>query len=73
MFRNTKEPSSGGKHLCLAKVTYGSMVLVHVNSLSIVAAYTCISCCVCVRVAVRPVHTRRPRGHLDRPTVMLQQ
>ena len=31
MFRNTKEPSSGGEHLCLDKVTCGSMVLVHVN------------------------------------------
>ena len=39
MFQNTKEPSSGGEHLCLAKVTRGSMVLVHVNSVSIVAAY----------------------------------
>ena len=51
MFRNTKEPSSGGGHLCLAKVTCGSMVLVHVNSVSIVVAY--ISCCVCVWVAVQ--------------------
>ena len=51
IFRNTKEPSSGGEHLCLAKVTCGSMVLVHVNSVSIVAAY--ISLCVCVRVAVQ--------------------
>ena len=40
MFRNTKETSSGGEHLCLAKVTCGSMVLVHVNSVSIVEAYT---------------------------------
>ena len=40
MFRNTKEPSSGSEHLCLAKVTRGSMVPVHVNSVSIVAAYT---------------------------------
>ena len=39
MFWNTKKPSSGGKHLCLAKVTCGSMVQVHVNSVSIVAAY----------------------------------
>jgi hypothetical protein len=39
MFRNTKEPSSGGEYLCLAKATCGSMVLVHVNSVSIVAAY----------------------------------
>ena len=39
MFRSTKEPSSGGEHLCLAKVTCGSMVLVHMNSVSIVAAY----------------------------------
>ena len=46
MFRNTKEPSSGGEYLCLAEVTCGSMVLVHVNSVSIVAAY--ISCFVCV-------------------------
>ena len=51
MFRNTKEPSSEGEHLCLAKVTCGSVVLVHVNSVSIVAAY--ISCCVCVRDAVQ--------------------
>ena len=56
MFRNTKERSSGGEHLCLAKVTCGSMVQVHVNSVSIVAAY--ISCngkslfCVCVCVCV---------------------
>ena len=50
MFRNTKEPSSGGEHLCLAKVTCGSTVQVHVNSVSIVAAY--ISCCVCVCVCV---------------------
>ena len=42
MFRNTKEPSSGGEDLCLAKVTRGSVVQVHVNSVSIVAAY--ISC-----------------------------
>jgi hypothetical protein len=42
MFWNTKEPSSGSEHLCLAKVTRGSMVLVHVNSVSIVVAY--ISC-----------------------------
>ena len=42
MFRNTKEPSSGGDYLCLAKVTCGSMVQVHVKSVSIVAAY--ISC-----------------------------
>ena len=55
MFRNTKEPSSGGEYLCLAKVTCGSMVQVHVNSVSIVVAY--IRSCVCVRVAVRPVHT----------------
>ena len=40
MFRNTKEPSSGGEYLCLAKVTCGSMVLVHGNSVSIVVAYT---------------------------------
>ena len=40
MFRKTKEPSSGGEHLCLAKVTCGSMVLVHVNWVSIVAPYT---------------------------------
>jgi len=38
----TKEPSSGGEHLCLAKGTCGSTVLVHVKSVSIVAAY--ISC-----------------------------
>ena len=61
MFRNTKEPSSGGERLCLAKVTCGSMVQVHVNSVSIVSAY--ISCCVRVQVTVqsppaqRPVHT----------------
>ena len=42
MFRNTKEPSSGGEHLCLSKVTCGSMVQVHVNSVSNVATY--ISC-----------------------------
>ena len=42
MFQNTKEPSSGGELLCLAKVTCGSEVLVHVNSVSIVTAY--ISC-----------------------------
>ena len=46
MFRKTKVPSSGGEHLCLAKVTCGSMVQAHVNSVSIVAAY--ISSCVCV-------------------------
>ena len=46
MFRNTKEPSSGDEHLCLTKVTCGSMVLVHVNPVSIVGAY--ISCFVCV-------------------------
>ena len=46
MFRNTKETFSGGEYLCLAKVTCGSMVQVHVNSVSIVVAY--ISCCVCV-------------------------
>ena len=40
MFRNTKEPSSGGEHLSLAKVTCGSMVLVHVNLVGIVVAYT---------------------------------
>ena len=51
MFRNTKETSSGGEQLCLAKVTCGSVVQVHVDSVSIVAAY--ISCCVCVRVAQR--------------------
>ena len=56
MFRNTKEPSSGGEHLCLAKVTCGSMVLVHAISVSIVVAY--ISCCVCEQVAVRPVRCR---------------
>ena len=39
MFWNTKEPSSGGEHLCLAKVTCGSVVQVHVNSVRIVAAY----------------------------------
>ena len=50
MFRNTKETSSGGEHLCLAKVTCGSMVLVRVNSVSIVGAY--INCCVCVCVFV---------------------
>jgi hypothetical protein len=54
MFRNTKEPSSGSEHLCLAKVTCGSMVQVHVNSVSIVVAYKYVSCngksvcCVCV-------------------------
>ena len=32
MLQNTKEPSSGGEHLYLAKVTCGSMVQVHVNS-----------------------------------------
>ena len=47
-FGNTKEPSSGGEYLCLAKVTCGSIVLVHMNSVSIVVAY--ISCCVCVCV-----------------------
>jgi hypothetical protein len=52
MFRNTTEPSSGDEHLCLAKVTCGSMVPVHVKSVSIVAAYT--SYCVCVWVAQRP-------------------
>ena len=67
MFWNTKEPSSGGEHLCLAKVTCGSMVLAHVNSVSIVAAYiscfVCVCVCVCVCVyrllccAQRPVHT----------------
>ena len=46
MFRNTKEPSSGVDHLCLAKFTR-----VHVKSVSIVAAY--ISCSVCVLVAVQ--------------------
>ena len=56
MFRNTNEPSSGGEHLCLAKVTCGSMVLVHVNSVSIVAAY--ISCCVCVCVCTGRTATR---------------
>jgi len=40
MFRNTKEPSSGGEHLCVAKVTCGSMAQVLVNSVSIVTAYT---------------------------------
>ena len=46
MFRNTKEPSTGGEHLCLAKITCVSMVQVHVNSVSIMAAY--ISGFVCV-------------------------
>ena len=65
MFRNTKEPSSGGEHLCLDKVTCDSMVQVHVNSVSIVAAYicccVCVCVCVCVRVAQRPVHTHTPQ------------
>jgi hypothetical protein len=59
IFRNTKEPSSGGEHLCLAKVTCGSMVLVHVNPVSIVGAYISCCVCVCVRVAQRPVHTQQ--------------
>ena len=42
MFRKAKEPFSEGENLCLAKVTCGSMVLVHVNSVRIVGAY--ISC-----------------------------
>ena len=57
MFRNTKEPSTGGEHLCPAKVTCGSMVQVHVNSVSIVAAYiscfVCVCVCVCVWVSVQ--------------------
>ena len=51
MFRNTKEPSSGGEHLCLDKVTCGSMVLVHVNSVSIV----CV--CVCTGRTATRTHT----------------
>jgi hypothetical protein len=55
MFRNTK----GGEHLCLAKVTSGSMVQVHVNTVSIVAIYELLCVCVCVctgRTATR-THT----------------
>ena len=46
MFRNTKEPSSVGEPLCLAKVTCSSMVQVHLNSVSILVAYIYAVVCV---------------------------
>ena len=50
MFRYTKEPSSGGENLCIAKLTRGSVVLVRVKSVSIVAAHKLL--CVCVYVCM---------------------